>query len=228
VASTTRIARDTGVAVGAKESSGNGERRDRGAHSVGENPHGMEHDDERQWIERAVAGDPAAFDALLDRHLDPVRCFLQRLGVGSSDLDDATQETFVTAIEKLAHYRAESRFRTWLFGIAVHVARAAWRRRAARARANAPGETGEAVPEPSCEAPPGAAIEGAELAATLTRLLRRLSEPLREAFVLRHVEELTAADAARVAGVPEGTLRRRAHEAREQLKVWLAAAEISR
>jgi RNA polymerase sigma-70 factor (ECF subfamily) len=54
--------------------------------------------------------------------------------------------------------------------------------------------------------------------------IARLPDAQREAFVLRHVEDMPSADVARVLDLPEGSVRRLVYEAREQLQ-WMLNAE---
>src|ERR1051326_708732 len=75
------------------------------------------------------ADDPNAFAELVRRYQSPVRVFLRRMTRGDEALaDDLAQETFIRAWRKLESYRNESRFSTWLFGIAVNEFRGRARR----------------------------------------------------------------------------------------------------
>lgn len=175
--------------------------------------------DVEERVLRARAGDRAAFAGLLEEHLPAVRTFLFRLGVPAGDLDDLTQEVFMVVIRRLDDYRGASRFSTWLLGIAVQVTRGAARRRRHGSPAGDPLA-------PAAEDPARLAQvqEGGE---RLRVALGRLPRPLREAFVLRHVEERPVAETSIILGVPEGTVRRRSHEARQHLRRILAPREAT-
>lgn len=71
-------------------------------------------------VERAVRhADARAFELLVRRHQGLVRAQLRRLLGNDADVaDDLAQETFVLAWRKLAQFRGESRFATWLYRIA--------------------------------------------------------------------------------------------------------------
>ena len=74
--------------------------------------------------------DHNAFGELVRRYQSPVRGFLTRMTRGDSHLaDDLAQETFLKAWQKLKTFRGESRFSTWLFGIAYNEFRGQARRR---------------------------------------------------------------------------------------------------
>lgn len=178
--------------------------------------------EEEDWIDRARRGDREAFAALVDRYLPPIRRFLVRLGACEPELDDLTQEVFLTMLSSLPEFRAESKMSTWLFGVAVRVARRQVAREAYRPMDGLEGEPHVAA---AAEADPS---ELRELSDRVRAGVGRLSPALREAFVLRHLEERSVAEAARILDVPEGTVRRRAHEAREQIRRLLIDEEARR
>ncbi|HEV7554627.1 MAG TPA: RNA polymerase sigma factor [Kofleriaceae bacterium] len=73
--------------------------------------------DNEALIERMVAGDRTAFDALVAPELPRLRSFLMRLVANPHDADDLVQETTLQAYRKRAEFRGESSFATWLFAI---------------------------------------------------------------------------------------------------------------
>lgn len=172
-------------------------------------------------VERAQAGDRQAFAELLRRHRDPVRAFLFRLGVSDRDLDDATQEVFLKVIAELARFERRSTFRTWVFGIALNVSRGL---RVARSRVTE--SIGDDALGPT-ETPDARSLS-VELVDRLRSSLTRLPSAEREAFVLRHVEEFSVEATAAVLGLPEGTIKRLVHQARQKLMVWLVDCEVRR
>ncbi|HET7503829.1 MAG TPA: sigma factor, partial [Kofleriaceae bacterium] len=79
-------------------------------------------DDEAGLLERARRGERAAFDALVAPHLLRLRSFLHRLVAHPDDADDLAHDTTLQALRKLASFRGDSPFSTWLFAIAKNVA----------------------------------------------------------------------------------------------------------
>ncbi|RRC97661.1 RNA polymerase sigma factor [Prevotella sp. OH937_COT-195] len=70
----------------------------------------------------AVLHDKRAFDALVRKYQSPVRRFFLAQTVGNGALsDDLAQDTFVKAYTKIASFRGNSSFKTWLFRIAFNV-----------------------------------------------------------------------------------------------------------
>jgi RNA polymerase sigma-70 factor (ECF subfamily) len=79
-------------------------------------------------LERARGGEREAQETLVRRYLDDVYRLTYRL-LGSRDrAQDATQDTFVNALQALPRFRGESSFRTWLLRIAANAARSQGRR----------------------------------------------------------------------------------------------------
>lgn len=163
-------------------------------------------------VRAAASGDVDAFEDLVRTLQAPVWRFLRDL-VGDPDLaEDLTQETFVRAYTRLPTYEFRSRFSTWLFQVARNVGIDALRSRSRRARLL------QRVVPPDDD--PGPAV-GNELRAAL----HTLPVNLREAVLLVEVIGMTCAEAGRVVGVPEGTVKSRLFHARKRLVAWFAAGE---
>lgn len=169
---------------------------------------------------RAQAGDREAFEQLIALYLPRVRAFLFRLSGDSSRVDDLAQEVFLAAVRNLRGLDQPMQFGAWIFGIAVRVERA--RRRPPQGSIDQKG-----FPEPADGTPARDGAEQAETSQIVMAAIQRLPHALREAFLLRHVEELSAADAARALGAPEGTVRRWDFEARQQLREMLEARGLA-
>src|SRR5205814_1678289 len=141
-------------------------------------------------------------------------------GAAAADLDDLVQAVFMEVARAARRFNGRSTPRTWIFGIAVNVARHHVRGAVRRRRV---------IAEPDAERPsqvpggdrPDRNAEHRELLAALDRAVRALPDPLREAFVACEIEGLSGADAAKVLGVAEGTVFRRLHEARKALRAML-------
>jgi len=75
---------------------------------------------ETTLVARAKAGDVATFDSLYGTHSGRVDGLSVRLAADTAEAEDCTQETFITAWQRLAEFRGESRLMTWLHTIAYH------------------------------------------------------------------------------------------------------------
>ena len=72
-------------------------------------------------VEQTLAGDQDVFAGLVERYRDAVQNLAYRMLGNVSEAEEVTQETFVRAYMRLASYKAEHKFSTWLFSIAVHL-----------------------------------------------------------------------------------------------------------
>jgi len=127
--------------------------------------------------------------------------------VGTELAADVAQETFLTAQRAKPEFRGRSAVTTWLIGIAFNECRRALRK---QRREPPPIEFDSAV-TPSAEA---ALIDRQ----ALSEAMRRLSREHREVVVLHELDGLTYEQAAKVLGVPVGTVKSRLHHAFVQLR----------
>jgi RNA polymerase sigma-70 factor, ECF subfamily len=79
-------------------------------------------DPDRALVQRLRAGDRAAFDELVRTYEQPILKLVQRYVHVREDASDVAQRTFLRVFERLDTYRGESRFRTWLYRVAVNAA----------------------------------------------------------------------------------------------------------
>jgi RNA polymerase sigma-70 factor (ECF subfamily) len=159
---------------------------------------------DRDLIRRWQRGDRAAFEQLVHAWQPRVGRFLARQ-TGCPELaGDLTQEVFLRVYLSAGKYRDDGHFATWLFQIAVNLARDAARKSARR----------PSVPFPAAEppAPDDAAevrYEKRERADAVAAALAELPPHLREVVLLRHYEELSFEAMARLLGTPASTLKSR-------------------
>lgn len=153
-------------------------------------------------------------EELYDAHCEFVFRVLRRLGVPEASVEDAVQDVFVVVLDRGDGFEGRSTFRTWLYGIALRVARRARRRQ--RHEANV-----DDVPLPDARPGPARWIEHAEELALLDALLEELDEPFREVFVLAEIEQLTAPQIADITGVPVNTAYSRLRLARRRFEAAL-------
>ena len=158
---------------------------------------------------------PTSFAAIYDEYAKFVWRALVRLGVASRDVEDVVQEVFLVVHRRLAEFRHESTMRTWVYGIAVHVARN-YRRTGARRQHGTdvdPNEKAEAVPEPA-EHAPDVLLAKAQAAELLIRVLQELDQDSREVFVLAELEEMTAVEIGEILSLSPNTVSSRLRAAR--------------
>ena len=178
----------------------------------------MKHD---PVIERAQAGDEAAFRELFVTHRETVARIVFRVMGHSPDLEDVIQEVFVHVFRSLKTFRGDSKFSTWLYRLAVNVTRMHLRRSRSRPRfADVP------IPENRDSQPgerPDLVAERSERVRALYRLLRALSEKKRMVLILHDFEGLSPKEIAEVVEAPVLTVRTRLFYARKELYAAIAA-----
>jgi len=157
--------------------------------------------------------DEGAFRALYRRHTPRLfQVVLRVVGGAEQDAEDVVQETWARATERLAEFRWEAAFATWLTGIALNVARGLLRRRG-RWEADPDG-----VPEPW--RPPPALGERIDL----ERALALLPAGYRTVLVLHDVEGFTHDEIAGMLGVVPGTSNSQLSCARRAMRQLLDPA----
>jgi RNA polymerase sigma-70 factor (ECF subfamily) len=182
-------------------------------------------------VRLAQAGDTEAFGELVERNRRAVfRAALAAVG-SPAEADDVAQEAFVTAWRKLAGFRGESQFRTWLLSITWRKAidrrksLSRWLKLAAFASRDEAGDAMFEVVEqvPSTDRSAESMLESAELQRDIRRLVRTLPRKLRDALLLAGTGEHTYEEISRMLDAPVGTVKWRVAEARRVLKRKLAA-----
>jgi RNA polymerase sigma-70 factor, ECF subfamily len=163
-----------------------------------------------ETVRRAQQGDQAAFHELYLAHVGRVYAICLRLARDQTEAEEHTQDVFVRVWERLASFREESAFSTWLYRLAVNEVlqsrRAAGRRSARVMLAEDPAtldSTGRAAPAPTSD---------------LDRAIAGLPEGARAVFVLHDVEGYQHEEIARISGIAEGTSKAQLHRARRLLR----------
>ena len=153
---------------------------------------------DEELVLAAVGGDTAAFTALLERHYDRLFKLCFRLTGRRTEAEDLTQDICAELPKKLAQFRGDAQFTTWLYRVAVNAVHDRRRRAAAHARAT----VGWGEWERNRRA---AEVELADQMEWLTQTMRALPNDLRDTLALV-LDGLTHAEAGQVLGVSEGTI----------------------
>ncbi len=149
--------------------------------------------------------------ALLLEHYDFIWRLMCRLGVQPADAEDAAQQVFIVASQRLDDIPAGGE-RTFLYGTALRIA--ATLRRNARRRARWVETKPADAPAPDRQ--PDEDLERRQALAFLDEVLSRLPDELREVFVLSEIEELTAPQVSAIVGIAVGTVASRLRRARQE------------
>jgi RNA polymerase sigma factor (sigma-70 family) len=162
--------------------------------------------------------DEAAFAALVRRHGPMVLGVCRRVLGDAHHAEDAFQATFLVLARKAGSVVRRDSLGCWLYQVAYHTALEAG---AANARRRAWERPMKDMPHPEV-----AAAEAQDWRPLLDRELSRLPEKYRAAIVLCDLEGRTRKEAARLLGVPEGTLSSRLAAGRQLLAKRLAACGV--
>jgi RNA polymerase sigma-70 factor, ECF subfamily len=173
---------------------------------------------DEETVAALVAGNESALRRAYREHHAEVRLLARRLVGERGAAEDLVQEVFVRLPQAARRFRGAGSLRGFLLAMAInharHHVRAAARRRAATDRL-----AREMEGRSSCA--PEDQVERQQTARALMRALDTLPLDQRVAFILCEVEERTSADAARLVGTSDGTLRARLHHAKRKLRVAL-------
>jgi RNA polymerase sigma-70 factor (ECF subfamily) len=167
-------------------------------------------------IARVLAtADREAFRRLIERHQSAVRVALRKLTRGNLALaDDLAQETFILAWRNLAAFRQEARFSTWIYRIAFNVYLAQMRKTRELLLDDLPAAPVEAQTVEDHAPAGGDRVD-------VQRALGVLSEPERQAVVACYYGDLSHEEAARLLGMPLGTLKTHILKAKQRLRAAL-------
>lgn len=174
-------------------------------------------------MEAVLAGDASAFRPLVERHQRAVHAVIYRLVHHREDAEELAQQAFLAAFDALGSFDRERRFSSWLYRIAINLAKD-------HLRSKKRGEVGLDEAPPSSEpafiarvAAPDEAAEARQRQRVLERALMQLSVDDREILVLKDVEELSFEEIREILKRPITALKIRAVRARRRLRQALEA-----
>lgn len=179
---------------------------------------------DQDLIQRSRSGDTAAFERLYRAHSGRVHAVCLRLLGDRGRAEEATQDAFVRAWQRLGSFRGDSAFGSWLYRLAANVAvdRLRHERRrgdgltAAGEGSYSDGRDLDGEPAHSMESAPPAGRPGAAI--DLERAIRGLPPRARMVFVLHDVEGYRHGEIAELTGIAEGTSKAQLHRARRLLR----------
>jgi len=180
-------------------------------------------------VERCLAGDEAAWEALVRAHTRRVYGFCYRFTGKDSEAQDLTQEVFLRVFRSLKSYRSdEGAFVTWLTRLSRnllidHYRRTKQERVTESIEEQLPMIEGKA----GSEARPDGILDRREASEALQLALGKLSPDLREAVILRDLQEMEYREIAGVLNIPEGTVKSRLNRGRAELARVLRQQRIA-
>lgn len=164
----------------------------------------------------AAKGDVRAFERLYRANIPKVHSLVRRM-TGGREADELTQDVFVRVWQKLATFRGDAAFATWLHRLAVNVVIERFRTDAVRRQRLHDGEEIFATL-------PAAPIRSGDLAMDFETALAKLPDGAREIFVLHDVEGYKHHEIATLLEISAGTSKAQLHRARMILRKHLTPA----
>ncbi|HMG37291.1 MAG TPA: sigma-70 family RNA polymerase sigma factor [Blastocatellia bacterium] len=173
-------------------------------------------------VDRAKAGDPAAFDQLMEMYQRRVISIAWRILGNKDDAQDAAQDTFLRAFKYIGRFRSGEDFSGWLYRIAINACRDLARKRVRDHNSvslDATLEAREAAALQSSDDVEHSALRSEQLA-VVEQALAQLTPREREALVLRDLEGMATEEVARILGSTPATVRSQISSARCKIKTF--------
>lgn len=179
------------------------------------------HDPDLPLVEASLGGDMAAFDELVRRYDCKLLRIAQQMTRNLDDAQEAVQESFLKAYQKLDQFRGNSKFSTWLIRITLNEAFMKLRkRRVTELALQHEGSDGDSLPLDLADWSPNPEqlCSRKELDEILRGALESLPPSLRIVFILRDVEELSIKETACALDLHPAAVKARHFRARLQLR----------
>jgi RNA polymerase sigma-70 factor (ECF subfamily) len=171
-------------------------------------------------------GDESAFDRLFTRHQDYVYNVCLGILGNADDARDCTQETFLRVYRKVAEFRAEAAFSTWLYRVTVNVCVGQLRKRSRVGMSSLEEETVREIADDGPELWVGPVREVDEQ--LVREVVAELPEDYRVLLVLRYFQDLSYEEMVEVMGYNLSQLKVKLHRARRAFaRKWAARGETA-
>jgi len=177
-------------------------------------------------VRRCIAGDAVAWEEIVQKYNRRIYNICYRFAGSGEDAQDLTQEVFIKMYRTLKSYDVDrGAFMTWVTTITRNLLVDHFRKgkqdRVTDSLDAAASEHEDAMPLseriPDQAAPPDAHVQSRETGETVHRALQKLSPELREAVILRDLQDMDYREIAAVLKVPEGTVKSRINRGRAEL-----------
>lgn len=191
--------------------------------SLSQNKSGVLSD--QQLIENSKNGDARQFELLVSRYRNTVFRYLLKSIGDPEKAEDLTQDTFLSAYENLRSFQGNSKFSTWLIGIALNKVRNYINRSPEKRYKMVSDEV--LFSHKHQGDGPDTMIEKNQKINALAQGIDELPKDLREVLVLVTLEGLSYEDAASLMKIPLGTVKSKLFRARDQLRAHLIEKKLA-
>ena len=189
-----------------------------------------EHNLENTIVGRCLSGDETAWEDLVRQHTRQVYGLCFRFTNSTQEAQDLTQEVFLRVFKTIKTFRSsEGSFNTWLSRVTRNLLIDHYRRTRQERVTDSIEEQLPMLEEEgaAASARPDQAVAGREASEILQATLQKLSPDLREAVILRDLQEMEYRDIAQVLSIPEGTVKSRINRGRAELARLLRKQKLA-
>ena len=183
----------------------------------------MSYSDE-EIVELVLGGEKELFGILVDRYQQPVYNLMLRCAHNSDEAADLAQDVFLRAFDRLWSFRAEGSFFTWLYSLAVNLARDWQRRKRTRNSKQHILEQEEMSREDGLNH--HGRIENLEQVSLLHHALLSLADMTREILILRYRHGCPVKEVARTFNLSESAVKMRIKRGLEQLRTIMEKNKV--
>jgi len=187
-------------------------------------------DPDSSLVSRCLRGDEAAWEELVRVHTRKVYGLCYRFTGSGSEAQDLTQEVFLRVFRTVKTFRStEGSFATWLARVTRNLLIDHYRRTRQERVTDSIEEQLPMIEEEgaTASARPDQAVAGREASEILQATLQKLSPDLREAVILRDLQEMEYREIAEVLQIPEGTVKSRINRGRAELARLLRKQKLA-
>ena len=183
---------------------------------------------EQLLLEKAKAGDVAAFEELIEAYQKKVFNLALRMIGNADDAADLAQEAFIRIFKAISGFKEQSSFSTWVYRITTNVCLDEIRKRKNRRVISLDEELhmddGDIKRQVESDGPrPDEAAEREELRRIVNEAINSLPVEQRTAITLRDLNGMSYDQIAQILDCPAGTVKSRINRARQALKNVLSA-----
>lgn len=178
---------------------------------------------EQKWVDAAREGDQEVFEELVRLYEKRVLALTRRMCRNPEDAAEAAQEAFFAAWQGLKSFRGDSSFSTWLYRLASNACVDLLRREGKRQAAVSLDDEDLNLDFPASLSSPQEEVERRELREQIEAGLRALPPSLREALILREMQQLRYDEIGEALGLDIGTVKSRISRGRKKLRAFLLA-----
>jgi len=184
----------------------------------------MDQDQEQEIIGRVLGGDRSAFAGLVEKYQGPVFNLAYRMTGSREDADDLTQETFIRAYQKLHRFDQNKKFFTWLYTIGINLIRNHLKKNARDvSHLAAAGSALEYQRQGNGRGEDGALSDGRMI--RLEKIIQGLPIDLREAIILKFMQDLNFEEVANVTGDSVSAIKMRIYRGLDKIKQMMEGTD---